>query len=152
LQMSRESPVGPIYSGAYKRSMDAKNRVTIPSDWLTGDEPRFFAIPDSKQEFLVVMPPEEFDQIEGRIQASSASPQEKRAATRQFYSDAHAVTTDKQGRMLLPDEHCKRTELSGEVVIVGSRSRFEIWNSARWNEATGKQVPVYQKIADLIGL
>ncbi|MFY8216769.1 MAG: division/cell wall cluster transcriptional repressor MraZ, partial [Chthoniobacterales bacterium] len=113
---------------------------------------RFFAIPDTRQEFLVVMPPEEFDKIEGRIQASTFTAQEKRVAIRQFYSDAHAVTTDKQGRMLLPDEHCKRTGLSGEVMIVGSRSRFEIWNSDRWNEATGKQVPIYQKIADLIGL
>lgn len=132
--------------------MDAKNRVTIPSDWLSGEEQRFFAIPDTRQEFLVVMPPEEFDKIEGRIQASTFTAQEKRVAIRQFYSDAHAVTTDKQGRMLLPDEHCKRTGLSGEVMIVGSRSRFEIWNSDRWNEATGKQVPIYQKIADLIGL
>lgn len=150
--MSRESSVGPIYSGAFKRSMDAKNRVTIPSDWLTGEETRFFAVPDSMEHYLVVMPPGEFDQIEARIQASDASAADKRTAIRQFYSNAHAITTDKQGRVLLPDEHCKATALSGEVMIVGSRSRFEIWNMDRWNEAAGKQVPVYQKIADLIGL
>lgn len=150
--MSKESSVGPIYSGAYKRSMDAKNRVTIPSDWLNQVETRFYAIPDSRQEFLVVMPHEEFDRIESKIQASDATPSEKRTAIRQFYSDAHSVTADKQGRVLLPDEHCKRTGLGGEVMIVGSRSRFEIWSAERWAEASDKQVPVYQKIADLIGL
>lgn len=132
--------------------MDAKNRVTIPSDWLTGDENRFFAIPDSRQEYLVVMPPSEFDKVGERIEQSDAPAAEKRAAIRLFYSDAHMMTTDKQGRILLPDEHCKRTGLSGEVMIVGSRSRFEIWSSAKWNDTTSKQVPVYQKIADLIGL
>jgi len=150
--MSKESPVGPIYSGAYKRSMDAKNRVTIPSNWLSGDETKFHAIPDSNKQFLIVMPPEEFDQIEGRIQASSASAADKRATIRQFYSDAREIITDKQGRVLLHDEHCKRTDLSGEVMIVGSRSRFEIWSSARWTETTERQLPVYQKVAELIGL
>lgn len=150
--MSRESPVGTIYSGAYKRSMDAKNRVTIPSDWLEGEDTRFFVIPSAKAEYLVVMPPAEFDKIEGQFQASGRTPSEKRAAIRQFYSDAHSLTTDKQGRVLLPDEHCKRTGLNGEVMIVGSRSRFEIWSAAQWARATGEQVPVYQKIAEEIGL
>jgi MraZ protein len=132
--------------------MDAKNRVTIPSDWLAGEESQFFAVPDSVSQFLIMMPREEFDQIEALIMASDAGAQEKRASIRQFYADAHKVTVDKQGRVLLPDDYCKRTALSGEVMIVGSRSRIEIWNTARWNETCGVQGPVYQKIAAMIGL
>ena len=132
--------------------MDTKNRVTIPSEWLEAEESKFFAIPNAHNEFLVVMPIEEFDQMEATIRASPASAQEKRIAIRQFYGAAHAITADKQGRILLLDEYCKRTELSGEVMIVGSRSRFEIWNYARWNAATEAEAPIYQKVADLIGL
>jgi MraZ protein len=132
--------------------MDAKNRVTIPSDWLTGDEGLFFAVPDSVSQFLIMMPPDEFYQIEALFLASGADAQAQRAAIRQFYADAHKVTVDKQGRVLLPDEQCKRTALSGEVMIVGSRSRIEIWNTSRWNETCGVQGPVYQKLASMIGL
>lgn len=150
--MARESSVGPIYSGAFKRSMDTKNRVTIPSDWLVGDESQFFAVPDSVSQFLIMMPPEEFYQIEALFLASDASAQEKRKSIRQFYADSHKVTVDKQGRVLLPDDQCKRTALSGEVMLVGSRSRIEIWNTDRWNETCNEQEPVYQKLAAMIGL
>ncbi len=150
--MQRESTSGPIYAGAFERSMDAKNRVTIPSEWLREEGFGFHTIPSAHDEFLVVMPPAEFDQIEARIQASDAPAMEKRQAIRQFYGSARAVTTDKQGRILLPEEHCKRTGLSGDVVMVGSRSRFEIWSAARWTEATQAEAPVYQKLADMIGL
>lgn len=150
--MARESTSEAIYAGTFERSMDAKNRVTIPSEWLREEGAAFHTIPSANGEFLVVMPPAEFDEIEGRIQASEAPAMEKRVAIRQFYGAARLVTTDKQGRILLPDEHCKRTGLGGEVVMLGSRSRFEIWSTARWSKAASEEAPIYQKVADMIGL
>jgi MraZ protein len=49
------------------------------------------------------------------------------------------VETDKQGRILLPDELCKRVELAGEVAFVGVKNRFEIWSAAKWSSAAKQE-------------
>lgn len=132
--------------------MDAKNRVTVPSDWLSGGENVFHAVPSAHGEFLIVMPPEEFGLIEGKMQASDAPAAEKRKAIRQFYAAARSLSADKQGRVLIPEEHCTRVGLNGDVVLLGGRSRFEIWSAAAWAKATEEETPIYQRVADLIGL
>jgi MraZ protein len=49
------------------------------------------------------------------------------------------VETDKQGRILLPDELCKKVELAGEVAFVGVKNRFEIWSAAKWSSAAEQE-------------
>jgi MraZ protein len=141
-----------VYAGTFERVMDAKHRVTVPAAWL-GDGPNdFHVIPSPLGECLIIMPPEEFNQIEARINQSSASPTERRKAIRQFYSQARAISADAQGRLLFPDEHCSRMKLKGEVVLVGSRSRFEIWSAEQWAIVAKEEHAAFRDVAALIGL
>ncbi len=102
------------------------------------------------------MPPEEFQSVDEVVAKNEGlTPQEKRGfITRWFYSSAQQCFADKQGRVLLPEEHCKQVGLKdeGEVVIAGSLSRFEIWNSKRWDETFEAGTSTYKKVADLVGL
>jgi MraZ protein len=142
-----------LYSGTFERSMDAKKRVAVPAPWLSKDEGEIFhVIPHPAERYLMVMPLEEFDRWEQRIQESQATAAEKRMAIRKFYSEAHTAATDKQGRILLSDKHCERAELAGEVVFVGGRSRFEIWSRERYAAADAGHSDAYKHVADAIGL
>lgn len=133
--------------------MDAKNRVTVPAKWLAQEDEEFQVAPDPNSRFLMVMPPGEFARVESRImEADRLSLAERRSAVRQFYSSAQAVATDKQGRVLLPENHCQQVGLAGELIMVGTKDRFEIWSKARWEETTRRDVPVYQRVAEEIGL
>ncbi|MDX2079603.1 MAG: hypothetical protein SFU53_02345 [Terrimicrobiaceae bacterium] len=149
--MGQESTT-PLYSGTYERSMDAKNRVAIPSGWTRGEGEEFHVIPHPTDGFLMVMPLAEFDRWEQRIQESNASSADKRRAIRMFYSEARAVTTDKQGRILVPEGHCTRAGLKGEVVFVGGRSRFEIWAKDRHAASVENDTAVFERVANEIGL
>lgn len=140
------------YAGTFPRSMDAKNRVTIPAAWLDGGPDQFHAIPAPSADCLIVMPPEEFDSIESRIEESGAPAPERRKAIRQFYGQARAVSADSNGRILLPDEQCDSLKIKGEVILVGGRSRFEIWNAKRWAAVSAEEINAYRQVADLIGL
>jgi len=140
------------YAGTFERSMDAKNRVTIPASWLVGGPGSFHAIASPSGDFLIVMPPSEFNAVEERIKASGVSPQEQRRAIRQFYGQARSLAADGQGRILLPEEQCASVALQGEVVLVGGRSRFEIWNAARWAAVRAEDEATFRQVADLIGL
>lgn len=141
-----------VYAGTFERVMDAKHRVTIPGAWLGKGVNEFHVIPSPLGECLIVMPPEEFNAIEDRINQSSASPAERRKAIRQFYSQARAISADGQGRLLFPDEHCSQMKLKGEVVLVGSRSRFEIWSSQQWSVVAKEEHAAFRDVAALIGL
>jgi MraZ protein len=150
--MSKPTPKPITYAGTFERSMDVKNRVTIPAAWLNGGPDAFHAIPGPTGDCLIVMPPEEFDSIESRIEQSGAPAPERRKAIRQFYSQARSISADSNGRILLPDDHCDSVKLKGEVVLVGGRSRFEIWNAKRWAAVSAEESPSYRQVAELIGL
>jgi MraZ protein len=150
--MTKASSKSITYAGTFERSMDAKNRVTIPAAWLSGGPDEFHAIPGPSGDCLIVMPPEEFDSIESRIEQSGASAPERRKAIRAFYGQARSVSADSNGRVLLPDEQCDSVKLKGDVVLVGGRSRFEIWNAKRWAVVSAEESASYRQVAELIGL
>ena len=77
---------------------------------------------------------------------------EKRIFVRHFYSRARNSTADGQGRLLLPDEHCKQVGIRNDVVLVGSLQRIEIWSPEKWRKFQASGKTTYQKVADLVGL
>lgn len=152
--MNQSSPASPVYAGEFRHAVDAKNRVTVPSRWRSGgDKEEFFAIPDAAGNFLMLMPPEEFDRVKSNVEANTAiSPADRRQFIRRFYSLAQIVAVDKQGRVLLPEEPCRRLGIEGEVVLIGSHSRFEIWNAQRRAAATAAEDEVFRRVAEEVGL
>ena len=121
--MPPNSPAPISYAGTFERSLDVKNRVTIPAGWINGGPGDFHAIPSHAGDCLMVMPPEEFNSWEDRFKQSGLPADIQRKAIRHFYSQARAVSADSQGRVLLPDDQCESLQLKGEVVLVGGRSQ-----------------------------
>jgi MraZ protein len=150
--MPQEPTAPPLYSGTYERAIDSKNRAAVPSAWIKSEGAEFFVIPHPQEGYLMVMPQEEFHSTEQRIQNSSATAQEKRQAIRQFFSAAHKVATDKQGRILIPDSHAIAAVLSGEIVFVGAGRRFELWSKDRHAAAAAVNDEIYTRVAVDIGL
>jgi MraZ protein len=152
--MSSETPVEAIFSGTYERTLDSKNRVTIPAQWVAQGVAEFQIVPNHQpnEPFLIALPSAEFARMEARILALDKPAAEKRRAIRSFYSSARAVSADKQGRILLPDDYCTKVGLSTDVVLLGGKARFEIWDADRWRASCAADEPVLQEIAELIGL
>jgi transcriptional regulator MraZ len=143
-----------FYAGEFRHQIDDKNRVTIPARWRRhGAVDEFLMVPESSGQFLLVMPPDEFERIGAaaeKIEGFSA--RDVRAYLRQLHAQAQHGSSDKQGRLLLPDDLCKKLELKGEVALVGGRGRFEIWNLARRQRAHADEHPTYQAVANMLGL
>ncbi|HEX3443729.1 MAG TPA: hypothetical protein VHS80_03370 [Chthoniobacterales bacterium] len=143
----------PIFAGEFRHAMDAKNRVTIPARWRRGELDEFFAIPDLENGFLMMMPPEVMQEVAIRVESDPRlNAQEKRRFIRQFYSRAQHLTTDKQGRLVLPDEYCRQLKLKQEVVLVGGHSRFEVWNPDTWKKALDEETPTFQHVLGMLGV
>ncbi|HEY8900692.1 MAG TPA: hypothetical protein VIM61_09800 [Chthoniobacterales bacterium] len=133
--------------------MDAKNRVTVPSEWLGKEGEVFFVLP--AKEKLSVMPAAELARQEQTVNEMLPAGAQRQEMIRRIYSSARRLEPDKQGRILLPDEYCKRADLNGEVAFVGVKDKFEIWSAAKRSNEAQKE-PEYTedqlKVLEALGL
>jgi len=146
-------PVLPNLFGDYRHSLDEKNRLTIPSRWRRAEGEEWVIVPNPQRQFLMVMFPEEFARVTAAVEANpTLRPDERRGFLRQFHAQAQHGVADKQGRLVLSEQHCRDVGLKGEVALVGGRGRFEIWNAPKWKRSQEDESATYQHVAELIGL
>ncbi len=151
--MDPTAPLQPLYAGEFRHAIDEKNRVTIPARWRRNEAEEFILLSDTTDQFLLVMPPEEFARMSAAVESNNGvSARDRRVFLRQLHSRAQHGVADKQGRLVLPEELCRQIGLKGEVALVGGRGRFEIWNVTRWKKAHAEETPTYQHVANVIGL
>ena len=140
-----------IFTGEFRHSLDGKKRVTIPSSWRRNETDDYFIIPNPSESCLTVMPPEVYKRI-GEEAKSTCSPKDYRLFARQFYSNSQQVSTDKQGRLLLPEAYCTQAGLVGDIFLTGVFDRFEIWNVENWTQFQQRNNGLYEEVARAAGL
>jgi MraZ protein len=151
--MEPESHTDRFYAGEFRHCIDEKNRITIPSRWRRDKAEEFILLPEATHRFLLVMSPKEFARMSQAAETNqNVSARDRRVFLRQLHSRAQHASADRQGRLVLPEELCRRLGLKGEVALVGNRGRFEIWNLQRWKQAHEEETPTYQHVANEIGL
>jgi MraZ protein len=151
--MDSDSQPQKFFAGEFRHSIDEKNRITIPSDWRRNEGQAFIILPEPSQQYLLVMSPEEFTQTSARVEAEpTISARDRRIFSRQLHSRAKHGASDRQGRLVLPEDFCRELGLKGEILLVGGHGRFEIWNLQKWKRAKEDETPTYQHVANVIGL
>ncbi|MEP6937937.1 MAG: hypothetical protein ABI871_07700 [Chthoniobacterales bacterium] len=142
-----------FYAGEFRHSIDEKNRLTIPSRWRRGDGEELIILAEAHGQYLLVMPPDEFARMTAQVESDpTIAARDRRVFFRQLHSRAQHGSSDRQGRLVLPEDLCQQLGLKGEVALVGGRGRFEIWNSQKWKRAHEEETPTYQHVANAIGL
>src|ERR1700756_5460517 len=151
--MVTPTPSQTFYAGEFRHAIDDKNRITIPARWRRNRAEEFIVLPEANHQFLLVMPPEEFSRMSAAAESdANVSARDRLFFFRKLHSRAQHGAADKQGRLVFPEELCKKVGLKGEVALVGGRGRFEIWNLPRWKRAHEEETPTYQHVANVIGL
>ena len=151
--MDTSAPAQIFYAGEFRHFIDEKNRITIPARWRGDGPEEFIILPEANHHFLLVMPPQEFSRMNSAAESNVDIPaRDRRVFFRQLHSRAQHGSADRQGRLVLPEDVCKKVGLKGEVALVGGRGRFEIWNLTRWKQANAEETPTYQHVANVIGL
>ena len=151
--MDDNSQPQKFFAGNFRHAIDEKHRITIPSRWRGEGGEEFIILPEPQQQFLLIMSQEEFARMSAQAESHSAvSARDRRIFLRHLHSRAEHGASDKQGRLVLPEDICRRLGLKGEVALVGNRGRFEIWNLQKWKRAHEEETSTYQHVANVIGL
>lgn len=153
--MPLETTNSLIFTGDFRHGIDRKNRVTIPSAWRAEEGSDVFVRVHRSGTHVVAMPREQLDKQVAKIEANTDIPAGvQQQLIRQLSAGAQKCNVDKQGRMVLPPEFCKKVGLEDEVMLVGAYGQFEIWNVARWDEKQAADLANadFQDLADKFGL
>ena len=144
-----------VFVDTYVHAMDAKKRLTIPSEWraLVGSPDRLFVLPSAVERCLCVYPARVMAKRLQRLYELSEVDAEAQNAMRELSANANLVPWDAQGRIRIKDNLLDYAELASEVVLVGVFTRFELWSPELWKQ---KQPVINQqklgKAAQSVGL
>src|ERR1700686_1918816 len=104
-----------LYAGEFRPFIDHKNRITIPARWRRDESGEFLILPEAIHQFLLVMSPEQFARMSSAAASNAnVSARYRRFFLRQLPSSAQHGASDRQGRLVLPEERCKKIGLKGE--------------------------------------
>lgn len=152
--MNPDSLSLPTFAGEFVHGVDAKGRVTIPSEWrvkLEGES--YYLVTDRTRTFLHAMPPEEFRSVAAKVEADAAIPAADKAVfLHHFFSRATKVDLDKQGRLLLPDKARKDLGLNGEIVLVGANRTFKLFSQGNWQATQQAEEEIFKRVAEACGV
>lgn len=125
------------FRGSSQLSLDAKGRIMLParhrealSEICDGE---LIVTVDTYQPCLLIYPVNEWEVIQDKIDALPSLNKVTRMIQRRLVGNAHDVSIDAGGRLLLPSKHRKFAQLEKKVLLVGQGKKFELWNEEAWD-------------------
>ncbi len=141
-----------MFIGEYRHTLDEKNRLTIPFPFrqILEKEKEGFIITKGFDTSLFLYPFSEWKNLEEKLRNISTHRSEMRIFLRIFFSGAHPVRLDGQGRITLPQGLKDFAKIKDKVAIIGVFNRLEIWSEEVWENYYKEKKEIYDKIAEKI--
>ncbi len=121
--------------GEYEHNLDEKGRLIMPAK-LRDDMGEKFIITTGLDGCLFGFSMSEWQKFEDKLKSLPITNKNARNFTRFFLAGATECELDKQGRFLISAKLRATASLEKEAVIIGTGTRIEIWNKAKWEEQT----------------
>ncbi len=130
-----------VFTGTYEHSIDAKNRLAIPSKVRSQIQRAVGAGKDDALSLVVTLgeggclclyTEPNFEKRAEQLDESPLDADELLAYERLLFSLAETVEIDKQGRARLPETLLRRTELGSDVVLIGVKDHLEVRDRQSW--------------------
>ena len=140
-----------MFMGKYQNSIDAKNRMIVPSKYR--EELGYKCVlTKGIDKCLYIYPMSEWERFMTKLSALPSSDMNARAFVRHFYANAVECEVDRQGRLTIPQELRDYAGIDKELVTIGILDKIESWSRAEWENAEdGPQLApedIAQKMAE----
>lgn len=127
--------------------MDQKGRVSLPSAFRREVDGDRFVLLQWEPRYLTLLPEEKWKQVQENLLEFRRSEPQAWNSVRMIIANAVEVSTDKQGRILVPAGLQEAAELSGTVLLLGNLDRIELWDPAVYREVVQEQAGEMQQFA-----
>ena len=125
-----------LFTGEYEHSIDAKQRLAIPSDLRgqldTQEHGEAFYIAPGQAGALWLWPERTFEAMALATEQSLVPDEEMLEYEQLLYSQAARVEMDKAGRVRIPERMLRIADLGTTVVVLGVKDHLEVRDPERW--------------------
>ncbi|MEI7878915.1 MAG: cell division protein [Planctomycetota bacterium] len=119
-----------MFLGEYEHSLDAKQRLAIPSElrdaWKSDRHGEAFIAAPGQNGSLWLWPEKKFEEQADRLESGLVTQEEVVRFNRDLFPRSARVPFDSAGRVRIPDRLLNDFGLSGQVVILGVRDHLEL--------------------------
>ncbi len=132
-----------LFTNAYERAIDAKQRLPIPAEIRAALDPAIhgtgFYLAPGPNGALWLWPQRTFERMAGDIEPSLAPPAEVIDFDEITFPYAPRLEIDTAGRVRIPQEMLEQAGIGAKVLILGMRDHLELWDPQIWHERHRKK-------------
>jgi MraZ protein len=124
--------------GEFGLTIDDKGRIMLPPEVRQQLDPEehgeafFIVIGVNRKPWLY--PERGYEALVARVKADMEPGDDRVAFDQLYFSMASREEWDEQGWLIIPPETRRRTELEKNIVMVGVRDHYELWNRQAWQD------------------
>jgi MraZ protein len=127
-----------LFLSTYVNKVDRKGRVSVPATFrstlATNRQPNLLiAFPSIRTPAVECTGSNRMEVMQERIESIEQFSEEYENLV-QLFADAHPLTIDGEGRVILPERLKSHAGIAGDVAFVGLGAMFQLWDPARYEE------------------
>ena len=127
-----------LFLSTYVNKVDRKGRVSVPATFrstlATNREPNLVVLfPSNRSPALDGTGSDYVEEMKDRLEAFDQFSDEHENISLLF-ADAHPLTMDGEGRIVLPEPLKEHAQITTDVAFVGLGAMFQIWEPGRYSE------------------
>jgi MraZ protein len=122
------------FLGQYEHTLDAKNRLTIPSKFR-GRLSDGIVLAKELDPCITIWPATSWERFTERSIASRDPFNENvRKLRRFFHAGSFDARLDAAGRIMLPQPLLEHAGLRKDCILIGNQDTIEVWDPGRWRQ------------------
>ncbi len=127
-----------LFFSTYVNKVDRKGRVSVPATFrstlATNRQPNLvIAFPSVRLPAVECTGSERIEEMQRRIETLEQFSEEYENLSLLF-ADAHPLTIDGEGRVILPERLKEHANITSDVAFVGLGAMFQLWDPASYDE------------------
>ena len=120
------------FHGTFDHTLDAKNRLTVPSKLRTAFAEGAFLV-RSTEKCISLYPSTTYSALtEAALSGLNPLHPQARELRRYFHSNASQVELDSAGRVMLSGRQLEHAGIDRDVVVIGAGDCLELWDPSTW--------------------
>ncbi len=122
------------FHGTFEHTLDAKNRLTVPSKLRTAFAEGAFLVREADK-CISLYPAQTYSSLtQAALSGLNPLSAQAKQLKRYFHSNAHAVELDSAGRVMLSPRHLEHAGIGRDVVVTGAGDCLELWDRSTWED------------------
>ena len=127
-----------LFYSTYTNKVDRKGRVSVPATFrstlATHRQPNLIIFfPSFTLPALEGTGSDRMEEMQERLDTLEEFSEEHENLS-QLFADAHPLTIDAEGRVVLPEKLKRHAGITNEIAFVGRGAMFQMWDPAKYEE------------------